>query len=64
MQLFDITKAQGQPCFCPTTMMEVDAEIMIPNVGLQKEALRFLKDHPWAFEFDPRQKIKSIRVWD
>lgn len=45
-------------------MMEVDAEIMIPNVGLQKEALRFLKDHPWAFEFDPRQKIKSIRVWD
>ena len=60
--LFQFQKATEQPCTCPTTKVEVDPEIMIPNINLRKEIERFNEENPWAFEFDPRQHYKDIEI--
>ena len=63
-QLFGQCKSEGQQCYCPVTMMEVDSDILIPNFGLKKEVDRLFDENAWAFEFNPRQKFKSIKIWD
>ena len=45
-------------------MIDVDPNVLIPNVNLRKEAERLLDVNPWAFEFDPRQNYKKIQIWD
>ena len=46
------------------TMMLVDPDIVIPNKSLELETQRLLEEHPWAFEFDPRQNFKKIKIWE
>ena len=45
-------------------MMLVDAEALVSNISIRKETERLLEEHPWAFEFDPRQSYKDIKIWD
>ena len=40
--LFKLSESQEQQYYCPVTMMEVDPDIVIPNVGLRKEVERLL----------------------
>ena len=64
LQLFDLCRSEGQQCYCPVTMMEVDPDILIPNFGLKKEVDRLFEENAWAFEFNPRQKFRSIKLWE
>ena len=46
---------------CPVTMQKVDPEVMIANKALKAATEKFLDEHPWAFQFNPREKIEDIR---
>jgi len=62
--LFQYARAsEEQLCYCPSSLVPVNADVMIPNVGLRREAERFLQENPWAYEFDPREKFFQIKVW-
>lgn len=48
---------------CPVTNQKVDPTILVPNSLIKASTERFLKENPWAFEFNPKQKFQDIIVW-
>ena len=48
---------------CPVTMQKVDPEVMIPNVSIAIASKNFVKQNPWAYEYNPRQNYRSIKLW-
>ena len=49
---------------CPVNLSRVDPELLVPNPSIKKATELFIEENPWAFEFDPRQKLTEIRLWD
>ena len=47
---------------CPINMTKVDPEVKIANKFLREATEQFLDEHPWAFEFDPRQSVDDIKL--
>jgi len=48
---------------CPVTQVKVDKNVKIANRRIKRATEDFLKNNPWAYDFDPRQKYNSIRIW-
>lgn len=47
---------------CPTTNAVVDPDFFVPNKTILQATKNFIEENPWAFDFDPRQKFKDIKV--
>ena len=58
----DITEADFIKC--PVTMQRVDPKIIIPNVAISLVTEAYLDENPWAFDFNPAEKLENIKVCD
>ena len=48
---------------CPVSLVVIDPDVMVPNQQVKCAITEFLKNNPWAFRFDPREKFENIQVW-
>ena len=58
----DITEADFIKC--PVSDQKVDPNIIIPNVAIKYLTETYLDENPWAYDFNPREKLENIKVWD
>ena len=45
---------------CPVTGQAVDRNMILPNKRIKDAMLKFMKQQPWAYDFDPRVKYQNI----
>ena len=59
-----MAKTEADYLLCPVNLSMVDPDVMIPNQQIAAAVGLFLDEHPWAFEFNPRDKLENIMVWE
>ena len=45
-------------------MQKVERDILVVNHNIKIATERFLDENPWAYMFDPAEKLEDIKVWE
>jgi len=48
---------------CPVSRQKVNPDIKIINKGIYEATEKFVDQNPWAYQFDPKEDFKKIRLW-
>ena len=59
-----MAKTEADYLLCPVNLSVVDPDVMIPNYQIAAAVVLFLDENPWAFEFNPHDKLENIMVWE
>ena len=48
---------------CPITLQDVNPDVVLENTRLKEAIMDYLRQNPWAHQFDPRRSLRKTKIY-